>query len=47
VSNTIFKNKPNPERGIRVNAVSAGPIKTLAASGIKDFGRLLEYAANI
>jgi enoyl-[acyl-carrier protein] reductase I len=35
-----------PEKGIRVNAVSAGPIKTLAASGIKDFGRLLDYAAN-
>ncbi len=28
-------------RGIRVNGISAGPIKTLAASGIKDFGRLL------
>jgi enoyl-[acyl-carrier protein] reductase I len=27
--------------GIRVNGISAGPIKTLAASGIKDFGRLL------
>jgi enoyl-[acyl-carrier protein] reductase I len=24
------------ERGIRVNALSAGPIKTLAASGIGD-----------
>ena len=35
-----------PERGIRVNAVSAGPIKTLAASGIKDFGKLLDYAAD-
>ncbi|MBE8189960.1 MAG: SDR family oxidoreductase, partial [Candidatus Thioglobus sp.] len=35
-----------PERGIRVNGVSAGPIKTLAASGIKDFGKLLSYAAN-
>jgi enoyl-[acyl-carrier protein] reductase I len=35
-----------PERGIRVNAVSAGPIKTLAASGIKDFGKLLDYAAS-
>ena len=34
-------------RGIRVNAISAGPIKTLAASGIKDFGKLLtEFAAN-
>ncbi len=31
---------------IRVNAVSAGPIKTLAASGIKDFGQLLNYAAH-
>jgi enoyl-[acyl-carrier protein] reductase I len=28
-------------RGIRVNGVSAGPIKTLAASGIKGFGKLL------
>jgi enoyl-[acyl-carrier protein] reductase I len=33
-------------RGVRVNAVSAGPIKTLAASGIKDFGKLqAEFAA--
>jgi enoyl-[acyl-carrier protein] reductase I len=29
-------------KGIRVNAISAGPIKTLAASGIKDFGKILE-----
>ena len=28
-------------KGIRVNGISAGPIKTLAASGIKDFGRIL------
>jgi enoyl-[acyl-carrier protein] reductase I len=27
-------------RGVRVNGISAGPIKTLAASGIKDFGKL-------
>ncbi len=34
-------------KGIRVNGISAGPIKTLAASGIKDFGKLLgEFAAN-
>ena len=32
-------------RGIRVNGVSAGPIKTLAASGIKDFGKLLSLVA--
>jgi enoyl-[acyl-carrier protein] reductase I len=31
-------------QGVRVNAISAGPIKTLAASGIKDFGKLLDYA---
>jgi enoyl-[acyl-carrier protein] reductase I len=28
-------------RGIRVNAISAGPIKTLAAAGIGGFGKLL------
>ncbi len=28
-------------RGLRANGISAGPIKTLAASGIKDFGKLL------
>ncbi len=33
-------------KGIRVNGISAGPIKTLAASGIKDFGKLLaDFAA--
>ena len=30
-------------QGIRANALSAGPIKTLAASGIGDFGKLLAY----
>jgi enoyl-[acyl-carrier protein] reductase I len=30
--------------GIRVNAISAGPIRTLAASGITDFRRLLDYS---
>jgi enoyl-[acyl-carrier protein] reductase I len=33
-------------RAIRVNGISAGPIKTLAASGIKDFGKLLGYVAS-
>ena len=32
-------------KGIRVNGISAGPIKTLAASGIKDFGKLLDSFA--
>ena len=27
--------------GIRVNAISAGPIKTLSAKGIKDFNSIL------
>ena len=33
-------------QGIRANALSAGPIKTLAASGIGDFGKLLAYNAH-
>ena len=32
-------------RGMRVNGLSAGAIKTLAASGIKDFGKLLSISA--
>lgn len=28
--------------GIRINAISAGPIKTLSAKGIKDFGNILD-----
>jgi len=30
-------------KGIRVNAVSAGPIRTLAAAGIKSFRSMLDY----
>jgi enoyl-[acyl-carrier protein] reductase I len=33
------------KKGVRVNGISAGPIKTLAASGIKDFGKLLSGVA--
>ncbi len=33
-------------KGIRANAISAGPIKTLAASGIGNFGKLLAYNAH-
>ncbi len=32
-------------KGVRVNGISAGPIRTLAASGIKDFGKLLDTFA--
>jgi enoyl-[acyl-carrier protein] reductase I len=31
------------EKNIRVNAISAGPIKTLAASGIGDFRYILKW----
>jgi enoyl-[acyl-carrier protein] reductase I len=31
------------EKGIRVNAISSGPIKTLAASGIGDFRYILKW----
>lgn len=30
-------------KGVRVNALSAGPIKTIAASGIKNFSKILEF----
>ncbi|MBW0172037.1 MAG: enoyl-ACP reductase FabI [Hydrogenophaga sp.] len=33
-------------KGMRVNGISAGPIKTLAASGIKDFSKLLNLVAS-
>ena len=33
-------------RGLRANGISAGPIKTLAASGIKDFGKILKAVAD-
>ena len=34
-------------RGLRVNAISAGPIRTLAASGIKDFRKIQSAYASI
>jgi enoyl-[acyl-carrier protein] reductase I len=33
-------------RGIRVNGISAGPIRTLAASGIKGFSKILSIVEN-
>jgi enoyl-[acyl-carrier protein] reductase I len=32
-------------KNMRVNGISAGPIKTLAASGIKGFGKILSVVA--
>ena len=34
------------EDGIRVNAVSAGPIKTLSAKGIQNFSSILNVVEN-
>jgi enoyl-[acyl-carrier protein] reductase I len=34
-------------RGIRVNAISAGPIKTLAARGISNFSRMLKIQEKV
>ncbi len=34
-------------RGLRVNAISAGPLKTLAAAGIKDFKKIQTAYANV
>jgi len=33
-------------RGIRVNAISAGPIRTLSAAGVKDFSAILDQIAS-
>ena len=32
-------------RGIRVNAISAGPVRTLASSGVSGFSRILDHIA--
>ena len=34
-------------RGIRVNAISAGPVKTASARGIKDFSKVLDGVAAV
>ena len=44
-SNVYYMAQSLGPRGIRVNAVSAGPIKTLAASGIAKFGEKLDLVA--
>ena len=33
------------KHGVRVNAISAGPVKTIASSGIRDFNILLNFVA--
>jgi enoyl-[acyl-carrier protein] reductase I len=45
-ANTRYMAASLGKQNIRVNAISPGPIKTLAASGIKNFSKLLDYTAN-
>jgi enoyl-[acyl-carrier protein] reductase I len=42
-SSVRYLSVPLGAQGVRVNAISAGPIKTLAASAIKQFSKLLEF----
>lgn len=44
-ANVCYMAQSLGKNGIRVNAISAGPIKTLAASGIANFNEKLELAA--
>ena len=44
-ANTRYLAASLGDKGIRVNAISAGPIKTLAASGVKNFRSMLENYA--
>jgi enoyl-[acyl-carrier protein] reductase I len=45
-SNVYYMAQSLGPKGIRVNAISAGPIKTLAASGIADFPKVLSMVEN-
>ena len=42
-ANVYYMEQSLGPKGIRVNAVSAGPIKTLAASGITGFSKILNH----
>lgn len=46
-ANTRFMATSLGPEGIRVNAISAGPIKTLAAAGISNFKKLLGYCSSV
>ena len=44
-ANTRYLASDLGPRGVRVNAISAGPIKTVSAMGVADFGSLLDTMA--
>ena len=45
-ANTRFLAASLGKNNVRVNAISAGPIKTLAASGVKNFRKMLSQHSN-
>ncbi|ABF13777.1 enoyl-ACP reductase FabI [Candidatus Palibaumannia cicadellinicola] len=46
-ANTRYMANAMGSDSIRVNAISAGPIKTLAASGIRNFKKMLSYYESV
>lgn len=46
-ANTRYMASSLGPKGIRVNAISAGAIKTLAASGVKDLRKMLTYQEEV
>lgn len=46
-ANTRYMANAMGQQGVRVNAISAGPIRTLAASGIKNFKKMLSYCESV
>lgn len=46
-ANVRFLSADLAPRGIRVNGISAGPIKTLAAAGIADFRKMLAHVEQV
>ena len=46
-ANVRFMASSLGSKNIRVNAISAGPIKTLASAGIGNFGKLLGYTERV
>ncbi|PLK58136.1 enoyl-[acyl-carrier-protein] reductase [Candidatus Palibaumannia cicadellinicola] len=46
-ANTRYMANAMGPQGVRVNAISAGPIRTLAASGIRNFKQMLSYCESV
>lgn len=46
-ANTRYMANAMGPQGVRVNAISAGPIRTLAASGIKNFKKMLQHYESV